>query len=190
MTGVKQIPEYVRNSNFWYEKLQDSSTREGELEFVLTYDMAKYGLTEESRVYTADACMFTDLGGELKVLLIQRGNHPYKGYWCLPGGFVDSTDTDAGAAAVRELAEETGVVVDVNPVFVGLYNYPWRDPRMENIISTCYAFYVEEEAIAAGADDAVDAAWVNVRDVLDGTLPVGFDHKLLILDSVLKVFSD
>jgi len=43
-----------------------------------------------------------------KILLVKRGNKPYKGKWCLPTGFAEF-DESIEAAALRELEEETGV---------------------------------------------------------------------------------
>ncbi len=43
-----------------------------------------------------------------RVILVQRGKAPSKGMWGFPGGHVELGET-AMEAAVRELAEETGV---------------------------------------------------------------------------------
>ena len=45
---------------------------------------------------------------EREVLLVKRGNPPYKGKWCLPSGFAE-TGESIQAAALRELEEETGL---------------------------------------------------------------------------------
>jgi ADP-ribose pyrophosphatase YjhB (NUDIX family) len=45
---------------------------------------------------------------EREVLLVKRGNQPYKGKWCLPSGFAE-TGESIQAAALRELEEETGL---------------------------------------------------------------------------------
>lgn len=47
-----------------------------------------------------------------EILVLQR--HPESiegGMWCLPGGKLEK-DEDALTAAVRELAEETGIIID------------------------------------------------------------------------------
>jgi len=50
----------------------------------------------------------TILAEERKILLVKRGNKPYKGKWCPPMGFAE-TDESIEEAALRELEEETGI---------------------------------------------------------------------------------
>ncbi|MBO7636242.1 MAG: NUDIX hydrolase, partial [Paludibacteraceae bacterium] len=57
---------------------------------------------------TTDCVIFSFDGNDLKVLLIERGNEPYKGYWAFPGGFLNM-DENAEQGALRELQEETGL---------------------------------------------------------------------------------
>lgn len=47
-----------------------------------------------------------------KVLLAERGKPPLAGVWSLPGGHVEAGET-ACAAALREVAEETGLAVEI-----------------------------------------------------------------------------
>ena len=47
-----------------------------------------------------------------EILLIKRGIHPHKGFWCQPGGVIDEGETPE-EAAVRETREETGIEVEV-----------------------------------------------------------------------------
>src|SRR6202167_1200446 len=84
---------------------------------------------------TVDCVVFGFDGGELKVLLIQRGLEPFKGKWALPGGFVKIEET-IDEAARRELEEETGLK---NIFLEQLYTFGavGRDPR-ERVVSVAY----------------------------------------------------
>ncbi len=60
---------------------------------------------------TVDVLVLTKCyGEEPAVLLIRRGRPPYEGMLALPGGFVEYREPPQGAA-VRELAEETGLLL-------------------------------------------------------------------------------
>ncbi|MFH1091931.1 MAG: NUDIX domain-containing protein [Pseudomonadota bacterium] len=56
------------------------------------------------------------------VLLLKRAREPRKGFWCLPGGYVDRGET-LEAGLTREVIEETGFSVEVKDL-IGLYSYP------------------------------------------------------------------
>lgn len=55
---------------------------------------------------TAD-CIVITKEAEPKVLLIERGDEPFKGCWAFPGGFMNM-DENTEQCAIRELEEETG----------------------------------------------------------------------------------
>ncbi|MBC8092005.1 MAG: NUDIX domain-containing protein [Pseudonocardia sp.] len=86
-----------------------------------------------------------------RLLLIRRGNEPGRGLWSLPGGRVEAGEDDA-AALVREMSEETGLVV-VPGRLVG------RVVRGHYAIAD-YACAVVGGELRAG-DDALDARWCD-----------------------------
>ena len=59
-------------------------------------------------VFTIDCVIFAFDAGELKVLLIERNEEPFKGWWALPGYFVRH-DEGIDQAALRILYELTGL---------------------------------------------------------------------------------
>ncbi|MBS2213345.1 NUDIX hydrolase [Carboxylicivirga mesophila] len=108
-----------------------------------------------------------------QLLLIQRGNEPYKGLWALPGGFVDM-DEELSDAALRELKEETGIdtiAIEQFKTYGGIN----RDPR-HRTISVVYTAVTEHPLLAQGMDDAADARWFDV----DKLPHLAFDHQLII----------
>ncbi|MFD0715751.1 NUDIX domain-containing protein [Paenibacillus sp. GCM10027626] len=97
---------------------------------------------------------------ELRVLLIQRGGHPYLKRWALPGGFVRPIETTEQAAQ-RELQEETGVD---NVYLEQLYTFsePGRDPRTW-VMSCSYMALIDSSKVQVKAgDDADHAAWFKL----------------------------
>ena len=86
-----------------------------------------------------------------RLLLVRRANDPGRGLWSLPGGRVEPGEDDV-AALVREMAEETGLVVQPGPL-VG------RVLRGRYAIAD-YRCTVIGGELRAG-DDALDARWCD-----------------------------
>ncbi|MEC9255678.1 MAG: NUDIX domain-containing protein, partial [Pseudomonadota bacterium] len=64
----------------------------------------------DTPIYSVDIAIFTLHEGQLKVLIVERNEYPYKDYWALPGGFVDlKKDSNINATARRKLVSKTGV---------------------------------------------------------------------------------
>lgn len=128
---------------------------------------------------TADAVLFAEKEGQTFVLLIQRGNDPYKGYWAFPGGFLNMDETVARCAE-RELEEETGIRL-TGMQLVGIYSDVERDPRGRVITAAYTAMTTMPEAVAA--DDAAAARWWPLS-----ALPqLAFDHDKILADARQKI---
>ena len=109
------------------------------------------------------------------VLLIQRRNPPFAGHYALPGGFVDYGER-VEAAVVREVQEETGLVVAVDRL-LGVYSDPARDPRGHTVSITYLVRRLG--GTLAGADDATEARFFPLAELP----PLAFDHAAIVADA-------
>lgn len=130
---------------------------------------------------TTDCVIFGYEGNTLKVLLIERGNEPFKGYWAFPGGFLNMEES-AEEGAKRELYEETGLKDAVIKQF-HTYTDPDRDPR-GRVISIAYYALVEISEVKGG-DDAAQARWFAIDEVP----ALAFDHDQMLQDALAKLKS-
>ena len=110
-----------------------------------------------------------------EILLIQRGNSPFKGDFALPGGFVEYNEC-VEDAVLREIKEETSLDCSIRKL-VGVYSKPGRDPR-GHVVSVVFSLKIVTGAPKSG-DDAAGLKWFP----LDGFLPqLAFDHNEIIED--------
>ena len=124
---------------------------------------------------TAD-CVVITKEKEPKVLLIQRGNEPFKGCWAFPGGFMNMDETTE-QCAVRELEEETGLKVS-NIQQIGAYSRVDRDPRGRTV-TVAYLAIIDKPEAVKGLDDAAKAQWFPISN-----LPkLAFDHEEIMKDA-------
>jgi len=150
-----------------------------ERDFLDSYDPAAYAPV----AVTVDVVALTIREGRLHVLLVERAGHPFAGWRALPGGFVQAETLDA--AALRELAEETGLrpgegVLDrVHLEQLRSYGTPGRDPRMR-VISVAYLAFAPSLPDPRAGGDASGAFWVPVDHVGE----LAFDHAAILADGL------
>ena len=124
---------------------------------------------------TAD-CVVIAKENEPKVLLIRRGNEPFKGCWAFPGGFMNMEET-AEQCAVRELEEETGLkVTEIKQI--GAYSKVDRDPRGRTV-TVAYLVVIDKAEAVKGGDDAAKAQWFPIS----GLPKLAFDHEEIMKDA-------
>jgi 8-oxo-dGTP diphosphatase len=119
-----------------------------------------------------DCVIFGFDGIELQVLLIERGEEPFKGKWAFPGGFLREDET-AEEGAKRELKEETNLTANYIEQFY-TFSDPGRDPR-ERVISIAYYALVKIQDVVGG-DDAAKAQWFS----MDNIPQLAFDHDRIL----------
>ena len=125
---------------------------------------------------TAD-CIVITKEAEPKVLLIQRGDQPFKGGWAFPGGFMNMDETTE-QCAVRELEEETGLQLSKIQQ-IGAYSKVDRDPRGRTV-TVAYLAVIDAPVAVTGQDDAAKAEWWPLS-----SLPIlAFDHDEIISDAI------
>ena len=118
---------------------------------------------------TMDCVIFGFDGERLRVLLIERGGEPFKGYWAFPGGFLEMEES-ADEGAKRELMEETGLEAPFVKQF-HTFSTPDRDPR-ERVLTIAYYALLHISEVK-GQDDAARAQWFPLNDVPT----LAFDHE-------------
>jgi 8-oxo-dGTP diphosphatase len=105
---------------------------------------------------TASALLFDDRG---RLMLTRRAKPPAQGMWDVPGGFVDPGEHPKQAVR-RELAEETGLTVDVGEL-VGFFCDRYGDDG----VATLNIFYRARVTggVERAADDVSEIAWFDLE---------------------------
>ena len=179
-------------------------------------------------MYTADILIFAIDSRENKnvrelpekyfsILLVKRDKEPFKGMWCLPGGYVDSHENSYDAA-FRILKKETnltkvyverlGVYDDVNrdsrgrtvsSAYMALIdnskisdklsdNAKWFDISLEEDDSSIRIELFNEEKINIKINkEIIDKKSNLIRYSLNKCNNIAFDHGLIISDGIVKL---
>ncbi len=125
-----------------------------------------------------DLLVFTIEEDRLKIVLVEREEHPFKNKLSLPGVFVGINET-LDEATVRGIKEETGLQ---DLYFEQLYTWGDinRDPRMR-IISVSYIAIVDIEKIHLLAGErTTSVALYDVDELIASDMKLAFDHKKII----------
>ncbi|MHA2180966.1 MAG: NUDIX domain-containing protein [Promethearchaeota archaeon] len=114
------------------------------------------------------------------IILIRRKYAPFKGRYALPGGFIKYNE-DAEQAVVREVREETNLVVEVVSK-IGTYNKKGRDPREKRVESKAFKCrIVKDLSQVEGGDDATAAEPISANEIK--MMDLAFDHKKILQDA-------
>lgn len=126
-----------------------------------------------------------------KVLLIERKFAPGKGLWALPGGFLDQDEYIADGI-LRELIEETEIDIPIAELYsalrkVEVFDYPDRSLRGRTITHAGLIDLGNRKLPAIiGSDDAANACWFDLDDVLNSMESMMMDDHHQIIQQMLK----
>jgi 8-oxo-dGTP diphosphatase len=141
--------------------------------------MSPYTYEHPRPSVTVDTAVFLDRREGLSILLVQRGQEPFKDLWALPGGFINMEES-LEQSAKRELAEETGLEVP-QVEQIGAFGDPLRDPR-GRVISVAFWTLLtpDNNPQVKGSDDASHAEWFQITELPS----LAFDHDQIIQDAI------
>ncbi len=123
------------------------------------------------------------------VLLLTRGDEPKRGWFDLPGGFLEEGE-DLAKAARRELREETGLTVGPAEL-IGLYWDRYPLPGFGEFPTLSFYFVARWRAGAPkAADDAAEATWVAWGDLAGRRRRFAWRHMSRVLADARRVLAE
>lgn len=114
-----------------------------------------------------------------KVLLVKRRKEPFKGYWSLPGGYVEYGES-VEEALRREVKEEVGIDIEIDRL-LNVYSDPFRHIAKHTIAIVYKASIVNGKI--SNNEEISDAKFFSKEEIPE---ILAFDHKKMIED-YLKV---
>ena len=134
-------------------------------------------------VFSIDCVLFGFDGKELKILLIERNEEPFKDWWALPGNIVGA-DESLDQSAARILYELTGL----RGIFMEQY-YAFGDPNRHpqgRVITLAYYALIRlggDKEVRPTTNYAKRANWAPITD-----LPkLAFDHQKIYDKGLEKI---
>ena len=181
------------------EKPRRLTAVDSEEAFLGAYDARAF----EQVSVAVDVALLSVAQGAMRVRLVQRTEHPARGKWALPGGFVRPAES-LDAAAARVLHDKAGV----SGVFLEqLYTFgdPRRDPRTRVISVAYYALVASDggtsktpgqelgkiivpwEGETGGEVDVIATAPLPSGDAAGKPMALAFDHASILGMAIKRV---
>ncbi len=135
-------------------------------------------------IVTVDALLVADD----HILMIRRAKQPFQNMLAFPGGHVEEGE-GLREAAVRELEEEVGIVLDADRLeYLIELSGAGRDPRPGHDLSHVFWTLVTPDVLAsaAAASDAESTHVVALSDL--GADDCAFDHYLAVVRLLILSF--
>ena len=118
----------------------------------------------------------------MSILMVKRDDYPFKGKWCLPGGFLDIHE-DLEECPKKVLERETNlkdIYLEQLYTFGGIN----RDPRMR-VVSTSYMALIDKNKLNISLTK--NASWFNVSyEEKDNIVDIYLDNGEEVLTCKIK----
>jgi 8-oxo-dGTP diphosphatase len=152
-------------------------------QILIEMDSGRYCYEYPRPAVSADIVVFGFNGLNIRLLLIKRGQEPYKDNWALPGGFLEMDETIENCAK-RELYEETALqYTKVEQLYT--FSSLGRDPRGRVLTIAFWTIIHMNQAIIKAGDDAAQAGWFNLNSLPE----LAFDHSEIIQMALKKLIN-
>ena len=165
-----------------------------EAEFLKNYDSSMF----EKLSMTADILLVSVSDQEqtnyrktstkmMSILLAKRDDYPYKGKWCVPGGFLDVKNETLEECAKRVMKRETNLE-DIYLEQLYTFDSLDRDPRMR-VVSTSYVALIDKNKLTQKVEHAswFDVTLIEEKDnVVEITLDNGEEVIRFAIKKVLR----
>lgn len=175
------IPDQVFNTMMTFRERPEFQELRAEFSFIEQYKAAWANSPYPPVFVTCDAVVVQS--GH--IILVRRAAAPGRGLWALPGGFLDQNETIEDCV-IRELREETKLKVP-DPVLRGsivnskVFDHPQRSLRGRTVTHAHY-IHLRPGPLPPikGGDDAAEAKWVPLAEVLSKQNELFEDHASII----------
>lgn len=123
----------------------------------------------------------------MSILLAKRDDYPFKGKWCVPGGFLDAKNETLEECAKRVMKRETNLE-DIYLEQLYTFDSLDRDPRMR-VVSTSYVALIDKNKLTQKVEHA---SWFDVTlieekdDIVEITLDNGEEVIRFSIKKVLR----
>ena len=161
-----------------------------EAEFLKDYDSSQF----EKLSMTADILLLSVSDQDqanyrktskkmMSILLVKRDDYPYKGKWCLPGGFLDPKKETLEECAKRVLKRETNLA-DIYLEQLYTFDSIARDPRMR-VVSTSYVGLIDKNRLTQKIENA---SWFDIilMEEKDGVVEFNLNNGVESINFSIK----
>lgn len=142
-----------------------------------------YFATDPTEIRLSVSAVVWESGPGSQLLLMRRSDN---GHWGLPGGYVEPDESVAHAAA-REVAEETGVEIEVGRL-IGVYSDPARqviaypDGHRVQAVNLCFEATPVAQGEPTTPEETLETGYFPPKALPSPFVPI---HQVRIDDAAL-----